>query len=379
MKALRLHADPLLAGSARSANASQAFRNPRVILEETKTPEPRANELLLRVSYCGLCGSDFHLAEPRAQDAQMTYPGLAQLPVTIGHEFSGIVVGHGPGTNDSVRSAFPIGTPVTAEEMQWCGECLTCRSGHVNHCEALEEIGFTTDGAHAELIRVPAKYCWSLRGLAESLGTDAALRLGALVEPYAVSFRALFQGAHGGAWMPGSRVLVLGCGPIGLAAADLALAAGALSVDAIETDANRRKFAKELGLGKVITGTAELASLHSTYDWIVDAAGATRLAAEIAGERLAVGGTLCLLARTDEPAPLVPEALITRNARIVGSQGHSGESTFRRVIDLMSAGRLRAAQFVREVVTLEEAAERLAQQKKSEGKILVRPNSGAHA
>lgn len=369
MKALRLHADSSL-GENRAANARQSFTNPRVELEETNIPVPGKNELLLRVRYCGLCGSDFHLAE--SSGGKMTYPGLAALPVTIGHEFSGVVAAHGEHSSASVRSAFPVGALVTAEEMQWCGECATCRSGHVNHCEQLEEIGFTTNGAHAEFIKVPAKFCWSLATIQKKFGEDKALQLGALVEPYAVSFRALFQGAHGGGWLPGSRLLILGAGPIGLAAADLALAAGALSVHCLESVPERRAFAKTMGV-EIALAPEDKSELNGTYDWIIDAAGATRLAAEIAEERLAVGGTLCLLARTDEPAPLHPETLITKNARILGSQGHSGESTFRRVIDMMAGGRLQAEKLICEILTLEEASARLAAQKKSAGKILVRP------
>ncbi|MGZ3710344.1 MAG: alcohol dehydrogenase catalytic domain-containing protein [Bdellovibrionota bacterium] len=377
MKALRLHADSATATSSRqrSNNASQTFSNPRVQLEETPRPEPKANELLLRVRYCGLCGSDFHLAEA-APDKKLTYPGLATLPVTIGHEFSGEVIAHGPGSSEIVRKKFPISTLLTAEEMQWCGECSTCLAGNVNHCENLEEIGFTSDGAHAEFITVPAKYCWSLAKLEQKLGADRALQLGALVEPYAVSFRALFQGAHSGKWLPGNRVLMIGCGPIGLAAVDLALCAGAVEVQAIESVESRRKFAVELGVTQAFT-PEDAAMIKGNFDWIVDAAGATKLAVEIAGKHLAVGGTLCLLARTDEPATLLPEALITRNARIVGSQGHSGESTFSRVIDLMASGRLKAEKIIREIITLPEAAERLSQQRKSEGKILVNPGKEA--
>lgn len=361
MKALRLNGEP-----ARSHSASSTWRAPRISLEQVPQPVPMANQLLIRVRYCGLCGSDFHLAEG-------AYPGLAALPVTLGHEFSGFVAGHGAGTDPEIARRFPLGEPVTAEEMQWCGSCGPCRAGHVNHCERLEELGFTVDGAHGEFICVDAKYCWSLSGLKERLGEDKAFRLGAMVEPYSVSFRALFQGAHAGAWIPGGRMLVIGCGPIGLAATDLALAAGALDVDCVENDSSRRALASRMGARIAISST-ELAKLSGSYDWIVDAAGASPLLAELAGTRLAIGGTICLLARTDDHIPLRPEALITRNARVVGSQGHSGESTFGRVISLMSGGRLRALDLIEEVITLEEAAGRLERKERCGGKILVQPS-----
>lgn len=362
MKALRLTGT-----AARSASASSTWKEPKVSLEHVPQPAPRAGQLLIRVRYCGLCGSDFHLAEG-------AYPGLAALPVTLGHEFSGVVAGHGAGTDPAILRRFPVGEPVTAEEMQWCGNCGPCRAGHVNHCERLEELGFTVDGAHGEFLCVDAKYCWSLGELRARLGEENAFRLGAMVEPYSVSYRALFQGAHARPWMPGLRVLVVGCGPIGLAAADIALASGALEVDCVEPLPRRRELAGKLGC-RMAVDPSELSRLGTAaYDWIIDAAGASRLLGELAGSLLSIGGTICLLARTDEPIPLYPEALITRNARVVGSQGHSGEGTFGRVIDLMGAGRLRALDLVEEVISLEEAASRLARRERCGGKILVRPS-----
>lgn len=372
MKVLRLTAE--LVGTAfpesnsrsRSYRASSAWKNSKVSLENVPIPEPKAGELLIQVRYCGLCGSDFHLAEG-------AYPGLAALPVTIGHEFSGTVVAHGAGTRENILKAFPLGSPVTAEEMQWCGNCANCRAGHLNHCESLEELGFTVDGAHGEYLCVNSRYCWSLAALKERVGEENAYRLGALVEPYSVSFRALFQGAHAGAWVPGGRVLVIGCGPIGLAATDLALTAGALEVHCIEQDPSRRALAEKLGASQALP-PENLGSLAGKYDWIVDAAGVSPMLARLAGSNLNIGGTICLLARTNDNIPLAPESLIVKNARIVGSQGHSGEATFSRVISLMGSGRLNALALIEEVISLEDAAVRLAHQEKCGGKILVRPS-----
>jgi threonine dehydrogenase-like Zn-dependent dehydrogenase len=321
----------------------------------------RADELLIRVRYCGLCGSDYHLASGE-------YPGLAAVPVTLGHEFSGVVAGHGAGSSRAVLDAFPLGTPVTAEEMQWCGACDACASGHVNHCENLEELGFTVDGAHGELVRVPAKYCWSLAALRERVGEENAFRLGALVEPYSVSYRALFQGAQSKPWLPGPRLLVLGAGPIGLAACDLALASGAREVVCLELDPQRRMLAEKIG------AAAPTDAVTGSFDWILDCAGAPAQALGLAEAHLAIGGSVCMLARTDEKFTVSTELLITRNARIFGSQGHSGEGTFGRVIALMASGRLRALELVEKIVTLEEAVERLRKGEKCGGKIFVRPS-----
>jgi threonine dehydrogenase-like Zn-dependent dehydrogenase len=371
MKALRLSATPIADQNlTRSKEACKSWKNPKVTLEETPSPTPGPGELLLQVEYCGLCGSDYHLAESRAGDSSLFYPGLVELPVTIGHEFSGKVVAHGPQMSMAAKKNFPIGAIVTAEEMLWCGECGACRSGQLNHCENLEELGFTRNGAHAEFVSVHSKYCWSLEPLVKKFGEKNALRIGALVEPYSVSYRALFQGAHGGKWLPGDTLLIFGAGPIGLAALDLALTAGAAAVHVVEQLEERQKFAKELGAEKVFS-PEDLAKLDR-YDWIIDAAG-TNLATQVAATKLNVGGSLCFLARSKEPCLIQPENLITNNSKFFGSQGHSGESAFPRVITLMAADKLRPLQLILEEIDLEAAEKRLRSQEKIAGKILVRP------
>ncbi len=365
MKAIQLSATlrPGQSGN-RAAQASAHWIEPAVALVDRPRPIPGADEVLVRVEYCGLCGSDFHLAEP-GPSSEVLYPGLLELPVVLGHEFSGIVV--------EANGAFPVGTAVTAEEMQWCGTCYSCRSGSPNHCESLEEIGFTRQGAHAEFIAVNRKYLWSLQPLVEAHGLDVALRMGALVEPYAVAYRALFQGAQGNRWLPGSRVAILGAGPIGIAALDLALAAGAEHVTVIESRSDRCALARKLGAHAVHTPES-LGELDG-IDWVVDAAGAATLAMEIAGRSLRVGGSVCFLARTDAPTQLSPELLITKNARVFGSQGHSGEGTFGRVIRMMASGTLRPLEILESVCTLEEGVQRLQRQLRGTGKVLVRPGA----
>lgn len=375
MKALRLHADWLgAAGSQRSLSASRSWKDPALKLENVPKPELRGHDLLLRVAFSGVCGSDYHLAT-NSENGTLFYPGLLQLPVTIGHEFSGIVEAHGPELSAREKELFPIGTPVTAEEMLWCGRCVECRAGRVNHCGSLEEIGFTVDGAHAEYLRIDAKYCWSLKPLAESIGAEAALQCGAMVEPYAVSFRGLFQGEHMGGWLPGHSVLVLGAGPIGLAAVDLALAAGAARVAVVEPLAERRETARKLG-AEAAWDVGDNSPERESWDWIVDAAGATELACKLAASSLSVGGSIALLARTNETGKLDSEALITKNAKIFGSQGHSGESAFPRVITLMAKGKIHPRQLIREIISMEDAAGRLSRQEKCAGKLLLNPRTG---
>ena len=374
MKALRLFAesiDPSLSENRRSKDANETWKNPRIELTELIRPTPKDDELLIKIEYCGLCGSDFHLAERSKNGGRIIYPGLTSLPVTIGHEFSGTIIDYGKHVSEQSRKQFPIGSSITAEEMQWCGECHQCRAGNPNHCEYLEEIGFTIDGAHAEFICVKPKYCWNLWPLEEKNSRDEALKMGAVVEPYAVAFRALFQGAQKGQWLPGNKILIFGAGPIGLAALDLGLISGATEAHVVESMASRREFAKTFGATKCFESHTHVSE---TYDWIIDAAGASESVMYLADHNLKIGGTICLIARDASPGLIRAETFITKNARVFGSQGHSGENTFPRIIELMAKEKLKVKLLTREVINMKEALDRLIHQRKCAGKVLVKPS-----
>ena len=99
-----------------------------------------------------------------------------------------------------------IGDPVAVEEIQWCGECISCRKGFVNHCERMGELGFTIPGAMAEYISVRERYCWKLDELVDSLGDESeALVMGAMVEPTGVSYQGMFNRTD--TWLPGHHVV----------------------------------------------------------------------------------------------------------------------------------------------------------------------------
>ena len=158
-----------------------------------------------------------------------------------------------------------VGDLVAVEEVQWCGYCVACRRGYVNHCENMEELGFTIPGAMAQYIPVRAKYCWKLDELADRLGSeDEALVLGAMVEPTGVAYQGLFNRLQ--TWQPGNNVLIFGAGPIGLAAESLAIAAGAAQVIMVDPSASRRAIAESMGATHVLDPTG----IHDMNDAILD-------------------------------------------------------------------------------------------------------------
>ena len=88
--------------------------------------------------------------------------------------------------------------------MLWCGACRPCADGYPNHCEALQEVGFSSDGAFAGYIKVDAKYTWSLEELTKRYSGDDIFLAGSLVEPTSVAFNAVTE--RGGGIRPGDSV-----------------------------------------------------------------------------------------------------------------------------------------------------------------------------
>ena len=282
-------------------------------------------------------------------DGYMLYPGMISTPVVTGHEFSGVVAAVGPDVTD-VR----VGDAVCAEEMAWCGDCLACRAGRLNNCTRIEELGFTFDGAHAELVKTRQRYTWSLEPLrAAGVDDDRVFALGALVEPSAVSYIALFVSAGG--FAPGSSVGVFGAGPIGLAAVSLARAAGAGRVTAFEPSEERRELALSLGADAAYDPADTDAINGRQTDVWFEASGAAGVVEQMAAT-VAPGGKIVLVGRGPHRIDLDPEHLIVRGASLHGSIGHSGSGAFGRVIELMAAGRLDMDRIVSQTVDLEGAA-----------------------
>jgi len=195
---------------------SQVWRNPGLKIVEKDIPEISPTEVLIKVKACGICGSDVHMAQSDGE-GYIWYPGLTSFPCTLGHEFSGIVAKAGKQAIDK-RSGkrYKEGEAVTAEEMFWCAACRPCADGYPNHCERLQELGFTCDGAFAEYAKVDARYIWSLEELRGSYEEEDIFLAGSLVEPTSVAYNAVIE--RGGGIRPGDNVVILGGGPIGLAA-----------------------------------------------------------------------------------------------------------------------------------------------------------------
>jgi threonine dehydrogenase-like Zn-dependent dehydrogenase len=356
-------------------NGFMVWKNPNIRVGESPDPTPKDDEVIVQVAAVGICGSDMHMYEKGA-DSYMLYPGLTRFPNILGHEFAGRVVEVGKRVRD-----LKIGDLVAVEEIQWCGECIACRRGYVNHCDNLEELGFTTPGAMAQYIPVRAKYCWKLDELADRIGNvQEALVLGAMVEPTGVSYHAMFNRNH--SWQPGAYVAVFGAGPIGLAAEALAVAAGAAQVIVFDTSPSRRAIAEKLGATKVLDPAGldlNETLLDLTYgrgvDLVVEAAGAPEHTLTPLGKALAVNATIALIGLSGKPTHLPLVAYQQRGAQVAGSLGHAGHGTFQNVIRMISSGKLDMRPMVSARMPLDDALSAFKRlESRQDAKIILLPN-----
>jgi len=166
-----------------------------VQLVDMPLPQPADDELLIKVKYCGICGTDLHIHDDE-------FPN--DPPVVMGHEFYGHVAGGGR----SVIDAWPLGQPVVGElHTGACLQCHLCVAGHQHICDHKEALGSRHHGAFAEYLTLPA---W----LAHAAPTAVAPEVAALTEPFAIAGHCLIE--RGGLSAGIGNVLVTGAATMGL-------------------------------------------------------------------------------------------------------------------------------------------------------------------
>ena len=199
-----------------------------MIVRDVPVPSIGSQDVLIRVLYAGVCGTDLHIWEWDSWASNRLRP-----PVTIGHEFSGVIESIGP--EAEAEGLLHLGDLVTAEGHIICGHCIPCRTGNGHLCTRTKIIGVDRDGAFADYIAMPASNVMRLEGIPAEIG--------AIMDPMGNAVHTVLEGTH----VPGSTVFVLGCGPIGCFAVGVARAAGASLVIASDLNPRRLEIARAMG------------------------------------------------------------------------------------------------------------------------------------
>lgn len=324
-------------------------------VEDVQRAVPGPNDVLVRVEAAGICGSDRHMFRGE-------YP--TALPVTLGHEFCGIVEAAG-----SAVSQVRAGERITADPNIGCGYCPACRAGRVNLCERLQAIGVTRDGGFAEYVVIPEAQAIPLPGDLDPLH-------GAFSEPLACCLHGLDVAGI----RPGDSVAVLGGGVIGLLMVQLARLAGAAEVILATRQAPRRALAETLGATSALDPAAGdvAAAIRAIAPDGVDVALECAGVPETFRQSLDVvrrGGTAVLFGvmAKGQRVEVEPFDLLFREVQL--RPAYLNPHTHRRAAEMIAAGQLELDPLISRVIPLEELpAELAAEPRLGDVKVMVRPN-----
>ena len=341
--------------AAPSSTLSASLGGPGdVRLTRNDLAPPAAGQVLVKVAFTGICGSELHaIRDPEDLAATVARDGLR-----LGHEYSGVIAALGSGVTD-----LEPGDEVACRPRSPCGECQACRSGDAVHCEAFVRV---REGAWTEAIVIPQQF-------ASRIPAGTTLRQAALTEPLACALRAVDRSGLAS----GERVLVIGGGPMGLLVALLGLRAGAREVFVSEPIAYRRALVEALGAIPLDPAEGEVArqirerTAGRGVEVAFEAAGFASTMEE-AISTVVVGGRVVIVgvATSSDVANVRPLDIFARELTIVGAWGI--ETTFQRALDRV--GSIGLDPIITHEYPLDELDAAVAMAAGGEtGKVLLRP------
>jgi L-iditol 2-dehydrogenase len=334
-------------------------------LTDFPRPTPGADEILVQVAACGICGSDVHGYDGSS--------GRRIPPIIMGHEAAGIVAAVGAGV-----TGFSEGDRVTFDSTIYCGACPYCLRGQVNLCDRRQVLGvscgdYRRHGAFAEYVTVPARVAYSLpAGLPFA---EAAMLEALAVAVHAVSLSNI---------APEDTAIVVGAGMIGLLTLQAVRAAGCTRVFIADVDASRLQLAEKIGATKTLNASG--ADLVAEVQRLTGGAGVD-VALEAVGidatvhtaiECVRKGGRVTLIGNVSPQVSLPLQVFVTRQIRMQGSCGSAGE--YPRCIELLASGRVQVKPLISAIAPLQDGPqwfERLYSREPNLMKVVLTPGNPA--
>jgi L-iditol 2-dehydrogenase len=312
-------------------------------LEYVDFPDPEygADDLLVKVRACGICGSDIHGFDGSS--------GRRVPPLIMGHEASGEVAAVGANVAD-----FKVGERVTFDSMISCGRCKFCASGEINLCDNRQVMGvspgdYRRHGAFAEYVVVP-------RRIAFRLPDAVSYEHAAMVEPVSVVVHATNLAPK----RLGQTAVVVGTGMIGLLAVQALKAAGYGRVFAVDLEDRKLEIAKQLGADAVVNpkntdaakAIQELTGGRGA-DLAMECVGATA-PVQTALACVRKGGAVTLVGNITPKIELNLQSVVTREITLYGSCASAGE--YPECLDLISRGVIQVSPIISALAPLSEGA-----------------------
>ncbi|HLG15995.1 MAG TPA: zinc-dependent alcohol dehydrogenase [Blastocatellia bacterium] len=297
------------------------FKQP-LRIEETETPSPGEDEVLIKVEACGVCHSDLHIAEG-------DWPQLGRVikrPLIPGHEIVGRIVAIGEAVEH-----LSIGDRVGVAWVHWtCGECELCREGRENLCPKQQITGGSVDGGYAEFIKAKASHTLKVP---DALTSEEAA-------PLFCAGVTVYHAIKNAGITPGQRVAVFGVGGLGHLAVQVAKTFGANLV-AVDIADDKLELARSLGADRTLNAatTDVIKTLRGEGGLhVAVVTSAAKAAYDTAFYSTRSGGTLVVVGMPAED--LTFPAIMMREIRIM-SAATGTRDDLKEVLDLAAAGRLR--------------------------------------
>jgi 2-desacetyl-2-hydroxyethyl bacteriochlorophyllide A dehydrogenase len=328
-------------------------------VDSVADPTPRANEVLVKVGACGICGTDLHIIDGDSP--------LARYPIIPGHEFAGEVVALGSDVAQKQGNGgvnITVGSRVAIEPNLYCGYCEFCRTGHENLCLNYSALGVTTGGAIAEYVSVPLAKAYLLPD-------NISLRAAALIEPVSCAV----HGMHSLNPRSGDTFLIVGAGTMGLLLLQLAVRGGASRVVMVDVNAQRLARAEKLGATSTYNDIKQaLKDEPLGFNCVIDATGVPAVieSAFIAVKR---GGKFMIFGVAPHEAriSLSPFRIYNDEISVIGSMAVL--FSFQAALDVISAGVINTEAMLTTALPLEDFAKALDMVRRGEGvKTQILPN-----
>ena len=319
-------------------------------VETVPDPVPGAGDVIVKVGRCGICGSDLHMTEDPAYGQ-----GAGSI---LGHEFAGEIVELGKGVEGLSK-----GDLVAVSPLKSCGTCPACRDGNVSWCEVFGLQG----GGYAEYVLTRPNQC-------VILPRSASLADGAIIEPLAVAL----HGVATSGMRIGDKVLIIGAGPIGLAAAFWARRMGAGRVVVQDVAEWQRSRALAMGAHDFIAdrtdpiGAAERA-LGGKANIVFECVGLPGLIAQ-AVEQVRPRGTIVLLGLCTKPDTFNSFAMLSKEVRLITSAFFTARE-FEAALDALDRGAAEPRLLVTDTIPLDATPEvfELLRRRTEQCKVLIAP------
>ena len=281
-------------------------------VNDCEVPIPKGRDVLIRVANCGICGTDVHIFRGEY---------IGSYPIVPGHEFSGTIEAVGPDV-----TAHEVGSRVAVEPNLSCGKCEACLNNRQNFCTNWQAVGVTLPGGMAEYVVTPEEAAFDIGAL--------SFETAAFVEPLS----CVLHGVKKLKLEPGSRIAVLGAGPIGMQLVRTLRSLGAGWIAVIDRNSTRLAFAKKDGVEEVVQDVTELPS--DRYDIVVEATGVPALIPESL-RLVRYGGEVLLFGVSPQGSTvdLEPYTLFRKGLSVHGSFTSVRNSS--QAIRLLESGQVR--------------------------------------